>query len=182
MRAQGQRDGDGERERARVTEREGRERRTQGRQAERERLSEESHSSLFHSSSSSAVLSAASQANADGDDGRRVFRQHSYLSDGSGRGGVAIRSRSSPRPLWLLVIFSVLSPFSECYQGHSSFPSHASCLLLLLLFLFHSFILHFYSSSDEPQPQSEITLLIEASLSVKTVSRGGRERTACVCV
>ncbi|TMS13390.1 hypothetical protein E3U43_018465, partial [Larimichthys crocea] len=32
-----------------------------------------------------------------------------------------------------------------------------------------SFILHFYSSSDEPQPQSEITLLIEASFSVKTV-------------
>ncbi|KAI4829894.1 hypothetical protein KUCAC02_001554, partial [Chaenocephalus aceratus] len=55
-----------------------------------------------------------------------------------------------------------------CYQGHSSFPSHASCLLLLLLLL-HSFILHFYSSSDEPQPQSEIALLIEASLYVKTV-------------
>ncbi|KAF1393088.1 hypothetical protein PFLUV_G00034830 [Perca fluviatilis] len=31
-----------------------------------------------------------------------------------------------------------------------------------------SFILHFYSS-DEPEPQSEITLLTEASLSVKTV-------------
>ncbi|MED6290679.1 hypothetical protein CHARACLAT_015805, partial [Characodon lateralis] len=42
-----------------------------------------------------------------------------------------------------------------CYQGHSSFPSRAPCLLLLLLL---------YSSSDEPQPKSEITLLIEVSL------------------
>ncbi|RVE74680.1 hypothetical protein OJAV_G00025260 [Oryzias javanicus] len=39
-----------------------------------------------------------------------------------------------------------------------SFPSSGS-----------HFILHFYSFSDEPQPQSEITPLIEASLSVKTV-------------
>lgn len=85
MRAQGQRDGDGERERARVTE--GGERETQT-----ERIGREGEAVigitqlLFYSSACCLPV----QANADGDDGWHAFGQHSYLSDGSGCGGITI--------------------------------------------------------------------------------------------
>lgn len=105
------------------------------------------------------------------------FRQRGYLSDGSSRGSIPSQSRTSPR---CSVLSHLQPPLSLLRVLSGPFIVPTSCLRLRLLL--HSFILHFYSSSDEPQPQSEITLLIEASLSIKTVSRGGRERSVCMCV